>query len=142
MSRRASRLGAALAWLLCAAGQAAEAPSVPAPQGRDPTLPPASVRAAAAASAPAGSGPAPSTSSPASPAQHLMVVDGRPYLVERGWLRGVGDRWGEARIEKITAEAVWLREADGLRRYPLYPGVQVRPVTAQPARKAPQESTP
>ena len=88
----------------------------------------------------AGASASASAATPApAPGQHLMVVNGRPYLVERGWLRGVGDRWMDMRIERISTDAVWLRDATGVRRYPLYPGVELRPLPPAPAAQAAQE---
>jgi hypothetical protein len=30
----------------------------------------------------------------------------KPYVIERGWLRGVGDKLGDARIERIEGGSV------------------------------------
>jgi hypothetical protein len=101
---------------------------------RDPTVPPAAARPAA----PAASGAADATGRPADPAtppRHLMVLNGKPYVIERGWPRGVGDKLGEARIERIEGSTVWLRDASGTRKFSLYPGVEVRP--AKPVTKDP-----
>lgn len=108
---------------------------------RDPTRSPEALNAASAASAaPAASGVDAGGGSPpvGNALQHRMVLNGKPYLVERGWLRGVGDRLGDARIERITDTEVWLREAGQLRKQPLYPQVSVQP--ARPA--APASATP
>lgn len=93
---------------------------------RDPTVPPAAARAPAApAAGQVGAAPAPETGAPP---RHLMVVQGKPYVIERGRPHGVGDRLGEARIERIEGSSVWLRDASGLRKISLYPGVEIRPV--------------
>lgn len=96
---------------------------------RDPTIAPSAVRAAEAASA-AGCGTTPcpagaAASDAGAPALHLMILNGKPYVIERGWPRGVGDRLGSARIERIDAQALWLREDGTLRRVPLYEGVKL-----------------
>jgi hypothetical protein len=67
--------------------------------------------------------------------QHIMVVDGRPYLVVQGRRLGVGDRWGEARILAIDEHAVTLSEGGVKRRLPLYQGVEKRLPGAGPVRK-------
>ena len=121
-------------WLACAglgclasAGAASE---------RDPTRAP---EAAWAASAPATR---PATGNAAGPAdidaalQQRLVLDGRPYLVERGWLRGVGDQLGTARIERITEREVWLRQNGELHKWPLYPNVQMLALPDAPASAA------
>ncbi|MFZ2990742.1 hypothetical protein [Ideonella sp.] len=116
-------------------------------QTRDPTTPPPQARLADPASA-VGSAAARETSSEAEALlqalQHRTVIDGKPYLIERGWLRGVGDRLGTARIERITDTEVWLRDDTGLRKLALYPGVQIRsstPPTSRRAGPAVQESS-
>lgn len=100
---------------------------------RDPTLAPAAIRAAESASAagpactpPCSAATATGTADDAVP-RHIMTINGRPHVIERGWPRGVGDRLGTARIERIDTSAIWLREDGVLRRVPLYAGVQVRP---------------
>lgn len=86
-------------------------------QTRDPTaLPPALRAAPTAASAPESMA-----------IRHLVFVEGRAYVVQRGRRFGIGDRLDGARIEHITEQAVWLREAGRLRREPLYGGVEKRP---------------
>lgn len=87
-------------------------------QTRDPTALPPALRAAPAASAGVGEGEA---------IRHLVFVEGRAYVVQRGRRFGVGDRLDGARIERITEQAVWLREAGRLRREPLYGSVEKRP---------------
>ena len=111
-------------WLACAglgclasAGAASE---------RDPTRAP---EAAWAASAPAAGLPTGSAAGPAdidAALQQRLVLDGRPYLIERGWLRGVGDQFGSARIERITEREVWLRQNGELHKWPLYPNVLIQ----------------
>lgn len=121
-------------WLLLAAAcpapvaLAAEA----AVMARDPTLPPAAAHAAVPAPAASGAAPAPGADASAPP-RHLMVLNGKPYLIDHGRPHGVGDKLGEARIERIEGGSVWLRDASGLRKVSLYPGVEIRP--AKPVTK-------
>ena len=108
----------------------ADEPSPAAAPARDPTVPPPAARAPAAASGVAGQ-----AAEPATLPRHLMVLNGKPYVIERGVPRGVGDKLGEARIERIEGGSVWLRDASGTRKFSLYPGVEVRP--AKPVTKDP-----
>lgn len=106
---------------------------------RDPTEAPAAAQAAmAASSAGSSAGAAESGSTPAP--RHIVVSNGRSYLVERGRRFGVGDTLGQARIERIDSDAVWLREGGSTRRVPLYAGVTKRPAvetTLAPSTTAP-----
>lgn len=96
---------------------------------RDPTQAPASTRPAA----PAASGTDPTSGQP----QHIMVMNGRPYLIVAGRRLGVGDAWGEARITRIGDGAVWVKEGGVTRRLSLYAGVEIkRPPAVPPARPA------
>jgi hypothetical protein len=98
---------------------------------RDPMLAPAEARpagATAAASAPAAA--------PA-PARHLMVVDGRRYVVWGGRKRGVGDLLGDARIERIEDSAVIVRQDGTQHRLPLFGAVQRKPASEATAAGAP-----
>ncbi len=104
----------------------------PAQAQRDPTRPPDASglnapppgTATAAANATAASGATAGTPEPAQPGQHLMVINGKPYVVERGW----------------------LRDANGLRKLPLYPQISLTPSTASKTSKtspsAKKETTP
>lgn len=103
---------------------------------RDPTTwPPAlrnAIAAAAAASAASGAEPADTA------IRHVVFTNGRAYVVQRGRRYAVGDSLDGARIERITAQAVWLREAGQLRREPLYGGVEklAEPPAASGAKKS------
>jgi len=123
-----------LLWLLAAlSAQAQEA-------GRDPTTLPAALRSAIAAASSPASG--------AEPAQEgirqVVFANGRAYVVQRGRRYAVGEQLEGARIERITEQAVWLREAGQLRREPLYGGVEKRPPAAPktPAAKKSKEKQP
>ena len=89
-----------------------------APRGlRDPMQPPAVARIATNINA--ADAPAPV----ALTARHLLVVDGRRYVVDGNRRRAVGDLLGEARIERIEDAAVVVRTASGTQRLPLFGGV-------------------
>ena len=115
-------------------------------QQRDPTRPPEAAMPPASAASPAhGEAATSAASGPADPlafVRHRMVVNGKPYLVERGWLRGVGDRIGDARIERLTEREVWLRDANGLRKLSLFPQVDIRPAADPASAAAPRARQP
>jgi hypothetical protein len=100
---------------------------------RDPTRPPEAARAAASAAQASPDTSDEATDELQQALQHRMVIKGQPYLVERGWLRGVGDRLGKARIERIEARSVWLRDEQGLRKLDLFPQVDIHTSPAQGA---------
>ncbi|KQU74569.1 MULTISPECIES: hypothetical protein [unclassified Rhizobacter] len=95
---------------------------------RDPMQPPASAQPASAASAPSDRGDA--------APRHIVVVGTTRYLVDQGRRLSVGDLLGERRIERIDGDAVWLRDARGAQRVPLYPGVTRRAAADSPAPSA------
>ena len=64
--------------------------------------------------------------------QQLIFIDGRPLLVLGSRRYGVGERIGDARIERITEQAVWLRDATGTHRLPLFLGVDK--ISSEPTR--------
>ena len=72
-------------------------------------------------------------------ARHLMVIDGRPYVIEAGHRRAVGDMLGTSRIEKIEDSAVIVRTGGGsLQRLPLFAGViKQAPTGPSPTTVAP-----
>lgn len=119
----------ALAALLHGPARAAE-PEAPA---RDPMLPPPAARPAAAPGTAAAAVTAETTAPTAPTLRQILVVDGRRYVVEGTRLRGIGDRLGGARIERIADDAAWVRENGVLQRLPLHGGV---------IKKAAVESTP
>ena len=59
--------------------------------------------------------------------RQIVFAGGKAYVVQRGRRYGVGEQIDGARIERITEQAVWLREAGQVRREPLYAGVEKRP---------------
>ncbi|MDR7267506.1 hypothetical protein J2X20_000135 [Pelomonas saccharophila] len=117
---------AAFILLLCATAQAADEP------GRDPTAWPPALRSAmaAASAASAASGVEAVTDNAI---RQVVFAGGRAYVVQRGRRYGVGEQLEGARIERITEQAVWLREAGQLRREPLYAGVEKRQPQEAPA---------
>jgi hypothetical protein len=116
--------------LACPAAWANPEAAVRAP-ARDPMLAPADAR------------PAPGAASAAAPAaelpqaRHLMVIDGRRFVVWGGRKRGVGEMLGDARIERIEDSAIVVRLDGTLQRLPLYGDVTRRPAIESPA---PQKS--
>jgi hypothetical protein len=96
---------------------------------RDPTaLPPALRNAIAAAQA--ASSPASGVEPADNAIRQVVFAGGRAYVVVRGRRYAVGEQLDGARIERITDQAVWLREAGQVRREPLYGGVEKRPPPA------------
>lgn len=86
---------------------------------RDPMRPPAATQATA--TDPAGAAAAVEVTP-----RHLMVIDGRRYLIVAGRRLGVGDMLGTARIERLDDGSVWLREAGVLRQVSLFGGTVKR----------------
>jgi hypothetical protein len=105
-----------------------------APRGlRDPMQAPISARASSPAAADT---PAPVNLT----ARHLLVVDGRRYVVDGNRRRAVGDMLGDARIERIEDAAVVVRNAAGTQRLPLFGGV-VKQAAADPNSTASDRPT-
>lgn len=91
--------------------------------------------------APAAAMPSASAGTPRDAAddtpRHIVAIGNTRHVVEHGRRLSVGDLLGASRIERIDDDAVWLRDAQGLRRAPLYPGITRRPVdAAAPASSA------
>lgn len=76
-------------------------------------------------------------------AQHLVIVDGRRYLMWQGRRYGVGERIGDARIERIEETQVWLATPSGTRRVPLFTGIEKHPPrsSARPTEPAAPDET-
>jgi hypothetical protein len=110
--------------LLLAVAFAAAAPAQPL---RDPMQPPPGF-AAPAVAGPAAPRPAAAPEAAPLPAvRHLIVADGQRWVVDGGRRRGVGDRLGDARIERIEDTAVVVRQGGTLQRLPLFAGVVKQP---------------
>ncbi len=94
---------------------------------RDPMAWPVALRSAVAATQAASAASA-AVGDPSERAiRQVVFSNGRGYVVVRGRRFGVGETLDGARIERVTEQAVWLRESGQLRREPLYGGVEKRP---------------
>ncbi|HEY8876849.1 MAG TPA: hypothetical protein VIN03_04740 [Roseateles sp.] len=102
---------------------------VQAADERDPTALPPALRSAIAA-AQAASAPASGVEPADNAIRQVVFANGHGYVVVRGRRYAVGEQLDGARIERITEQAVWLREAGQVRREPLYGGVEKRPPPA------------
>ena len=101
---------------------------------RDPTAWPPALRSAIAAATAASAASAAAGTDPVDNAiRQVVFANGRAYVVQRGRRYGVGELLDGARIERITEQAVWLREAGQLKREPLYGVVEKRPPAPPPA---------
>ncbi|MFG6413284.1 hypothetical protein ACG02S_05170 [Roseateles sp. DC23W] len=116
-----------IALLMLSAALAAHAQEPAQGPARDPTTLPTALRHAMTAASAAS---APGTAPAASGVRQVIFVNGRGYVVQRGRRHAVGEQLDGARIERITEQAVWLREAGQVRREPLYGGVEKRPPPA------------
>jgi hypothetical protein len=105
--------------------------SAMAQEARDPTLAPPE-----ASATPGELGkPAPAAG------MAVVVQDGKPHLVVGTRLVAVGQKVGNARIERITETEVWLREGKQLRKLQRFSGIQ-RSVAQDPLPcKAPATTT-
>lgn len=83
---------------------------------RDPTQPPAGY------GAPAAAGPREPVAG--FKPEHLVMLDGKRYVMWRGRRYAVGDEIEGARIERIEETEVVLRKDGGLRRVPLFAGIR------------------
>ncbi len=92
---------------------------------RDPTLPPTVVASPTGSANARIGGFRP---------EHLVIVGGMRYLMWNGARYAAGDTIQGARIERITESEVWLRDSGGLRKLPLFSGVEKRS-NSSPAQK-------
>ena len=103
--------------LFAAAGIAGLASGVAPAQGLvDPTRPPQAAEGGAASGADAA---APSTQ-----LQSVLISSGRRVAVINGKPVAVGERYGEARVARITETEVVLRTGDQIEVLKLFPGVE------------------
>ena len=93
---------------------------------RDPTQPPAVLAAPGSVRNPLDS----------FRPQHLVIEGGERYLVWNGRRYRAGDVISGGQIERITETEVWLRGSDGLRKLPLFSGIEKRPPNATNATNA------
>jgi MSHA biogenesis protein MshK len=114
------------AWAMLMLPVAAGAETLP-----DPTLPPATL-------APGGYGP-PVTSGPV--LQSVLVSPGRKVAVISGQTVGLGAKFGDATVVKITEGEVALRNGNNVQVLTLYPGMEKKSsgaATGSTARPRPQ----
>jgi hypothetical protein len=124
-------LGACLAALLSAA--AAAEPTT----ARDPMRPPPVAQRAAVGQ------PVESAAVPVAPvARHLLIVNGERFVIEGSRRRAVGDKLGEARIERIEDTAVVVSNNGVRQRIPLFAGVVKRPLADGAVASSPAASAP
>lgn len=106
---------------------------------RDPTIAPASVGSPSVPGAERAQNADPG-------AMTVIVRDGHPYLVVGTRLYAVGQKLGEARIERISETEIWLREGPVVRKLARFSGIQRRlaapPDCALPAKKPRPAKTP
>jgi len=113
--------------VLAAAAAACFACTAPAQELRDPTQVPLE-----ASTSPEGSGkPAPR------PGIAVVVQDGKPYLVVGTRLVAVGQKVGNAKLERITETEIWLREGQQLTKQSRFSGIQRSVATPLAPCKAP-----
>jgi len=99
---------------------------------RDPSSWPAALRSPAASGIAQGADGADSTGRQI---RQIVVRHGRPLVVVGGREWGVGAKLGGATIVRIEEQAVWLRDANGMRREALYPGIEKKTVNASAGAK-------
>ncbi len=92
---------------------------VPREAGRDPTQPPPEF-----AQPGGGERLLPEVIDP----KHLVVVNGNRFLIWKSRRLAVGDLIEGARIERISETEVWVRNAAGLRKLPIFSGIEKRPL--------------
>ncbi len=146
------RRGSACALALLACGACAAQTGKPT---RDPTVPPITLLSPTAptvahgGTAPSAAPAAVATAASAVPAPRpggsrgILVVDGTRFVIEGGKRHAVGDSVGASRIERIEDDAIWLRDATGVHRMPMF-GASVRRAanTTSSPPVAPANATP
>jgi hypothetical protein len=101
-----------IAWVAFAVALFAIALPAPAQGPRDPTVAPALAQAGGE-----GQGAA------VAPAYAVIIQGGRPHLVVGTRLVPVGQKVGNARLERITETEIWFREGGQLRKEPRFAGI-------------------
>ena len=104
--------GASWAALAVLAGLVLPLTSAQAQALRDPTLPPSQAEVGAAGQAP-----------DAAPGYAVIVQGGQPHLVVGTRLVRVGQKVGNARLERITETEIWFREGGQLRKEARFAGI-------------------
>ncbi|MDZ7938881.1 MAG: hypothetical protein U5M53_11610 [Rhodoferax sp.] len=118
-----------LMWLVCLALPCAQAQ---AQSSRDPTVAPGEAEAG-------GPGQTPDSV----PGYAVVIQDGKPHLVVGTRLVPVGQKVGNARLERITETEIWFREGGQLRKEARFAGITrtaARPPVACAAPKTLQHS--
>ncbi len=59
--------------------------------------------------------------------KHLVIVNGVRFLVWKSRRLAVGDSIDGTRLERISETEVWVRNAAGLRKLPIFSGIEKRP---------------
>lgn len=122
MPAQAFGIPVAIAMTMFSAAVAAQSPAL-----RDPTEPPAAYRAK-----PASAKGLVEVFRP----EHLVMVDGKRYVVWKGRRYGVGESVQGGRIERLDESGVWLRGDGEVRKLPLFGGVE----KSEPRAGAPTSS--
>jgi hypothetical protein len=101
--------------------------AAPAQEARDPTMAPPEASAL------------PGEPGKATPPVGMAVVvqDGKPHLVVGTRLVAVGQKVGNARLERITETEIWLRDGKQLRKVQRFSGIQRSVAQAPVPCKAP-----
>ncbi|NBX21610.1 MAG: hypothetical protein EBR58_09650 [Betaproteobacteria bacterium] len=84
---------------------------------RDPTAPPAEAGVVMPSQAAGGGSASPQGSS-------VIMQNGQPYLVVGTRLYAVGQKVGNAKLERITETEIWLREGGQLTKVQRFTGIQ------------------
>jgi hypothetical protein len=98
---------------------------------RDPTAPPAEAGLSAVPSLAGGNA--------ALQGNSVIVHNGKPFLVVGTRLYGVGQKVGNARLERITETEIWMREGGQLTKVQRFAGIQrsvAKPAVACTAKSA------
>ena len=105
--------------------------AAPAQEARDPTMAPPEASAL------------PGEPGKATPPVGMAVVvqDGKPHLVVGTRLVAVGQKVGNARLERITETEIWLRDGKQLRKVQRFSGIQRSVAQASAPCKAPAAKT-
>jgi hypothetical protein len=106
----------------------------PAQAQRDPTIAPAQADAG-------GAGPTPE----AAPGYAVIIQDGKPHLVVSTRPVPIGQKVGNARLERITETEIWFREGGQLRKEARFAGISRSvaraPVNCSAVRPKPKAKT-
>ena len=96
---------------------------------RDPTQPPLEAGVGLLATPQASN--APNALNATEPALSMVVRGGVFYVVQGTRLVALGQKLGDARIERISETEVWLRRGGVLTKRALFAGVSLRPIASE-----------